>query len=120
MSEREADLMAILRVGHNTTLRGSGISMRDALTQSRYRELRPSLEPDDLVPLLRRDAALCKEWLAYSQDKRTTGGWYLLEDGSIGRLEPKVPPRRFESREAAVAAFVVNELDFWAESIHAG
>jgi hypothetical protein len=127
MTDREQDLLSILRIGHETSIRGAGVSLQDALARTRYRELRATFGPADLLPLIRSNATLCNEWLAYSQDKRTTGGWkrtaggwYLLEDGRVGRLEPKVAPQRFESKEEAVASFVVRELDFWARINHAG
>ena len=116
MSDRDSQLMAILRIGHDTSMRGAGISLDAALLKTRYSALRATIEPTDLVPLIQADETLCEEWLAYSQDKRTSGGWYLLEDYSVGRLNPKaeVAPERYQSREEGVANFVLRELDFWA------
>ena len=66
------------------------MSLRDALSLTAYRELRPQFEESDLLPYLREDPALIEEWLLYSDDKRTSGGWYLSEDApSAGLLRKK-------------------------------
>lgn len=117
MNDRHSELLAILRIGHDTSMRGSGISLGDALARSRYKELRSTFGPSDLVPFIRAHASFCDVWLAYSQDKRTRAGWYLLEDGGVGRLEPKGAPEHFSSKEEAVASFVVRELDFWSSIV---
>lgn len=102
----DEDLIAILRIGHDTSIRGTGLSLRDALSRTRYRELRPSFGELDLLSHLRERPALIKEWLLYSEDKRTDGGWYLLEDGTIGHVSTR-QETRFPSIEQAVAAYVL-------------
>ncbi|HEV8573409.1 MAG TPA: hypothetical protein VGR43_01745 [Dehalococcoidia bacterium] len=118
MMDRDAKLLAILRVGHETSFGANpGISLREALTRTKYRELRPSFGPEDLLPLIRANPALAEEWVAYSEGKRTTGGWYLSERGEIGRIGRVFAPKsrmRFDSLEEGVAEYVVRELDFWA------
>ena len=112
--EAEKELHAILRIGHETSIRGAGLSLRDALSQTRYRDIRPALHESLLVTYLRDDPILIEEWLLYSEDKRTDGGWYLLRDGTIGQVRRPGEKIRFPSLEQAVAAYVVRELDFWA------
>jgi len=70
--------------------------------------------------LLKADLGLLEEWLAYSEDKRTTGGWYLLRSGEIGRVGDPDSRKFFECLEQAVADYVVRELDFWAYFQEAG
>jgi hypothetical protein len=116
LSELEANLIGILRIGHETSMRGAGLSLREAIARGCYREIRSSFAPDDLQPLLRHHPALVGEWLAYSEDKRTSSGWYVLATAEIGRVEAGKPVdcQQFPTIEAAVAEFVVRELDFWA------
>jgi hypothetical protein len=109
MRPEQNDLLAILRVGRDTSARGAGLSLRDALTRCRYRDVRPSFGPPDLAPLLRRHPDLVQDWERYSEDKRTSGGWYLAGK-SIGRVgAPDVVG--FSSEEEAVAEFGIRELD---------
>lgn len=114
MSAGDQQLLEILKIGKETSLRGSGISVRDALTQTDYRKLRRGFESHDLVSLVIRHPELVGEWIMYSQDKRTKGGWYLLEEREIGQVEKEESRVRFNSIEEAVAEYVVRELDFWA------
>ncbi len=59
--------------------------------------------------------ALIEQWLSFSEDKRTTGGWYVARDGKVGQvLQPKTE-RRFATIQDAVAEYVVLELDFWSQ-----
>jgi hypothetical protein len=114
--EEEVDgLRAILSIGHDTSLRGAGLSLRDALARSGYGRVRETFEAKDLVPLMRAEPELVLQWLMYSQDKRTRGGWYLVEGSEIGRVGVPESVERFPSMEEATAEYVVRELDFWAE-----
>ena len=107
-------LMAILRIGHDTSMRGSGISLRDALARTRYAAYRTSFTVDDLRSLLAARQGLIEEWLAYSEDKRTRGGWYVLRDGVIGQIDDPSSKHSYATMEEAIAQYVVRELDFWA------
>jgi hypothetical protein len=114
MTTDTEELLAILRIGHETSMRGAGLSLRDALRRAHYRERRASFGPADLRPLIIAHPELVEVWLAYSEDKRTSGGWYLLRSGEIGQVGDEESHARFESLEEAVAEYVVRELDFWA------
>lgn len=120
MGDRRAELLAILRIGHETSVRGSGLSLRQALERRRYAELRPGFDADDLLSLIQADDELVDQWVLYSEDKRTRGGWYVLRDGTMGQLSDWQADLRFESVEEAVAEYVVRELDFWAGRDKAG
>jgi hypothetical protein len=114
MTNRESQLLAILRIGHEASIRGAGISLSEALTRTGYRDLRSGFGPEDLLPVIKTHPTLAEAWLAYSEDKRTDGGWYLLEHGAIGRVGGSQSEMRFGSLDEAVAEYVVRELDFWA------
>lgn len=82
-------------------MRGAGLSLRDALSQTRYRELCPLFEESDLLALLTDHPALIEEWLLYSDDKCTEGGWYLLRDGTIAEIRRLESTIRLASLEQA-------------------
>ena len=112
MTMDAAVLGNILRIGHDTTQRGTGLSLRAALSKTDYRTHRGDFGPEDLILLLRAQPELVSQWQMYSQDKRTTGGWSLTE-----RRVANLSMRTFEefaSVEEAVANYVVRELDFWS------
>lgn len=113
MTDDNMDLLAILRIGHDTSSRGAGRSLRDALSRTRYKERRTRFGPGDLRPLLKVHREFAEQWFAYSEDKRTSGGWYLMRSGEIGRAGDPESQTRFDSLEEAVAEYVVRELDFW-------
>ena len=114
MNEKDAQLLAVLRIARDMSRRSAGLSLREALARTRYAELRPRFGPADLLPLIEADATLADEWISYSMDKRTSGGWYITEQGEIGRLDAPQATIRFDSVEEAVAEYVVRELDDWA------
>jgi hypothetical protein len=108
------ELLDVLRIAHMTSLRGQGLSMSEALQRARYRDRRTGFGAADLRPLLDADPEVVEAWLAYSEDKRTNGGWYLLRSGEIGRVGNPEARLRFASTAEAAAEYVVRELDFWA------
>jgi hypothetical protein len=107
-------LLAILQIGHEMSTRGSGQSLIEALRETRYADLRANFGPGDLRPLITSRPELAESWCAYSADKRTSGDWYLLRSGEIGRVSDPESSVHFDSLEEAVAEYVVRELDFWA------
>jgi hypothetical protein len=112
-------LLQILRVGHDTSMRGAGLSIREALQKCHYIQLRNSFGPDDLLPLIRADRNFVIQWIMYSEDKRTSGGWYLIESTrEVGTFGPPPASFTFHSIEEAVAHYVVRELDFWSTLSH--
>jgi hypothetical protein len=108
-------LMAILRVAHLVSTGAEHISVRDALTRTGYAGYRPSFGPADIASVLSRHPSLIEEWLAYSEDKRTEAGWYVLRDGEIGQVLKPATQRSYPSIQEAVAQYIVRELDFWAD-----
>jgi len=110
-----SDLLKVLRIGHETSIRGSGISLREAMARADYAGLRQKFGAQDLVTLIEADKVLIEQWLAYSEDKRTSGGWYILSNGEIGQVGQPESRVVFESIEEAIAEYVVRELEFWAK-----
>jgi hypothetical protein len=113
MGVSQLDLEKILHIGREVSLHGAGISLQSALVGARYKNLRPDFAATDLVSTINANPAIVQDWLLYSQDKRTSGGWYLLESGTVGQVASQVR-EQFSSIQVAVAQYVVRELDFWA------
>jgi hypothetical protein len=114
MIDRSARLDAILDIGHSTSMRGIGISLREALKVTGYAEYRSSFTAADLLPYVAAHPEVIEQWLSYSEDKRTNGGWYIRRNGQIGRVLQSGTEREYASIHEAVAQYVVLELDFWA------
>lgn len=107
-------LIAILRIAQLVSGGGEGVSIREALTRSGYAAYRPSFGAAEIAGVLAQHPPLLEQWLAYSEDKRTPEGWYVLRDGEVGQLLKPATQRSYPSIEEAVAQFVLKELDFWA------
>jgi hypothetical protein len=109
----EASLQGILDIGRECSIRGSGRSLAAMLSETNYLKLRPNIGPSHLLPLIRSNAQLVEDWIMYSQDKRTSGGWYIV-DRQVGRVGDPKSVRAFPTVHDAVAYYVVAELDFWS------
>jgi hypothetical protein len=91
-------------------------SLRDLVAETGYRDLRPTLSREEIAGYLAKHPGLVLEWLRYSEDKRTSGGWYLLHPSTgwlVGRLAGPDEERefRFGSGPEACAEFILRELD---------
>ena len=109
------ELIKVLSIAHDTSGRGEGISLREALVRSRYIELRPKLTERYLAGIVRSNPRFVSQWTMYCQDKRTSGGWYLnTKRFEIGRPDDADSILVLKSVEETVASYVLHELDFWA------
>ena len=106
-------LMAILRIARDIS-GARGLSLSEALRRSGYRDHRPHFTAREVRAALTAHPALIDEWLAYSEDKRTEAGWYVLRDGEIGQVLKPSAQRSYPTIAEAVAQFIVHELDYWA------
>ncbi len=52
MKVSDAQLIAILKIGHEHSSRSTGRSLRDLMARARYAKLRRSFGPADLLPLI--------------------------------------------------------------------
>jgi hypothetical protein len=117
-----AEVRSILSIAHDSSGRGAGRSLRDLLSATRYCELRPNLRVEDLAQQFEADRDLIEQWVAYSEDKRTSGGWWLqpigaeCEVGCFGDSGANTSRSdRFSKPSFAAATYVLRELDFWAK-----
>ncbi len=114
LPEQTRHLHEILDVGLLTSMRGVGISLREALGRINYKKLRREVDASDLLPVIKSHPYYIYDWKMYSEDKRTDGGWWIDEQSSrIGNLQTR-ETISFESTERAIAEYVTRELDFWA------
>ena len=106
-------LKKILSIGHDSSLRGEGVSLREALSRSRYADVRSGIRISDVISVLHDEPGFISQWITYSEDKRTDGGWYILaEKLEIGRVSDPSSIMTFDTIEETVAYYVVRELDF--------
>lgn len=120
MTTVNPDLIAVLRVAFEISERGAGLSMNEALRRARYDERRPKIGVDQLSSVIEADPELAELWLAYSENKRTSGGWFILRSGEIGTVDDPGSRRSFPSMSDAVAEYVLRELDCCAGIRRAG
>lgn len=113
MSAYEQKLFRILKIAWDTSRAGRGVSLRQAQREADYGANRRHFRVADLIPLLAAHPEVAQEWLWYSEDKRTGGGWYLLMERTIGVVGRAESVKQFDTIEEAVAEYVVRELDFW-------
>jgi len=119
-----AHVATICTIAHESSGRGAGRSLRDLLNASDYARHRSSLTVASLAEYLVDRPEVVTQWSMYSDDKRTSGGWYFLERGqewTVGRLAPNAVPtdeRHCGSVVEACADFILLELDFWASRSH--
>jgi hypothetical protein len=111
-------LEAICRIPHAL----ADHSLGDLIAETGYRELRPALTRDLVVGYLAAHPKLVLDWLRYSENKRTPGGWYLMRTGArwvVGRLGGSEQERelRFGSGPEACAEFILRELDGVADGM---
>jgi hypothetical protein len=110
---------AVCRLAEDISAGGAGTPLRELLDATGYRLLRPGLTVGVLTEYLTDHPEVVTQWSRYSDDKRTSGGWYFLESGtswSVGRLGPhaaRTDDHHYASPPEACANFILQELDFW-------
>ena len=119
MKPSSEQLANICGIAHDSSLRGAGRSLHELIDTSGYRHLRPSLSEGLIADYLAEHPELVAQWSMYSDDKRTSGGWYFLHEADswvVGRLGPagnRSDELHFDSASEACARFILLELDFW-------
>lgn len=114
MTTTDFRLIAILRIAAQVSGGKGAASIAEALAHTGYAAYRSAFDAAHVRALLEAHPALLEQWLAYSEDKRTEKGWYVLRDGEIGQITRPTAQRSYASIDEAVAQFVVRELDYWA------
>ena len=112
MAISSEQLEAISRIPERLEAR----SIANALVESGYREVRRELSRAELADYLARHPSRIRDWVRYSEEKQTSGGWYLLHPTAewiVGRLAGPEEERelRFRAGPEACAEFILRELD---------
>lgn len=104
-------------------------SLREVIDASGYREIRPALTITALQDVLEGNPDLVGDWLRWSEDKRTSGGWAFdgdeehgwhvwqpfpepLPDGRPG-TKVRGERRTYDRAATACADYILSEIDFW-------
>jgi hypothetical protein len=94
--------------------RTAGISWRDLVTRSGWPANPEPMLGEQLAEYLRDKPDLVDALFGFSEDKRTSSGWYLQEDGRGGYVVgwyPGSTQNRFADRVLACAEFICHELE---------
>jgi hypothetical protein len=108
-------LKSIVNIGHETSIRGKGISMIEAIKQTNYIDLRNNFDYTDLIPILEADDSQVTKWIQYSEDKRTSGGYYLKEK-EIGSVSSDTKVKN-SNPILLTAQYIEMELDYWTKNL---
>jgi hypothetical protein len=88
-----------------------GLSLQHYVEESGYFAKPEELSVAAVVSLLRQNPELVDQWFFFSEDKRTSDGWYVMDDGDravVGQIGgPKIV---FSDRAEACAEFIVREI----------
>ena len=94
-------------------------SIHAILAGMKYSELRCQITVEAIRNSLSRHPECVTDWLRYSEDKRSTGGWYFKEArsgefivGCLAEDDRKAASQQFyDDKIVACAVFVKRELD---------
>ncbi|GAB3226831.1 hypothetical protein J0A67_16215 [Algoriphagus aestuariicola] len=100
-------ILKILKVGHDTSMRGEGISMHEALYRLNYKTIRHDISAENLHSTIELNPEIINEWVLYSEDKRTDGGYGLQGE--------KLETLNLNEQVKLTADYVLRELDFWSQ-----
>ncbi len=96
----------------------SKMSMYELLRQTHYFELYDEVSEAGIRETLARHPECVDEWISYSEDKRTSSGWYIKQENGtsykVGCLSPKGDKNietSYVDRTDACAAFIKHELE---------
>ena len=86
-------------------------SLQQAVAESGYSGKPGELSVDAVAQVLRQNPELVDQWFCYCEDKRTSWGWYIIEEGG-GFVVGKIDGQKldFSDRIVACPEFVVREI----------
>jgi len=92
--------------------RGGMKSSVQLVAESGIAQCESALSVDAVAQHLGKHPELIEEWLRWSDDKRSSDGWYFLrgDDAYVVGFYPNRKALRFSRAEIACAEFVVREI----------
>ena len=96
--------------------RSSNISMYALLKQTGYFELYNQIDETNILKELIINPECFEQWLLLSADKRTTSGWYFIEENDlyiVGYYPKEQNPTllKYSDVNKACAAFIKREIE---------
>ena len=86
-------------------------SLQQLVVKSGYFEKPDELSVSAVAEFLRRNPELVDQWFYFCEDKRTTAGWYIIDERYrfvVGQING--PKMAISDRVAACAEYVVREI----------
>lgn len=94
------------------------MSIYNLLKETGYFEMHDQVSDDSIQKMLNHHPDCIDEWIIYSQNKRTSSGWYFKQEGKdsyivgyFGGTDSENVQLRFADRIAACAAFIKRESE---------
>jgi hypothetical protein len=113
MSEIDIITADLIQLAHRFNSLGN-ISINALLKKSRYIEMYNQISEQDIREALFKHPECIDEWICYSEDKRSSKGWYLLQEKGnnfkVG-FSPCGTDEYFSNRIDACAAFIKREAE---------
>ena len=87
-------------------------SLNTLLSESQFHQFYKEISTEDVIQYLQIHPDLLSVWKQYSDDKRTSGGFYYRSKciGSIGNIPFDMT---FTSDTEACAEYILKEISFW-------
>jgi rRNA pseudouridine-1189 N-methylase Emg1 (Nep1/Mra1 family) len=94
------------------------VSFYNLLKDTGYFDMHKQVCEENLQDALLRDQECINEWLTYSEDKRSSSGWYFKQEnanvfivGFINSKGDKSKQVKYADRIKACAAFIKHEIE---------
>ncbi|NAY93432.1 hypothetical protein GTQ34_16090 [Muricauda sp. JGD-17] len=108
----DKSLLSIIKIGHDVSMCEKGISLDTAIKKSKYKNIRPFLTAEILESLIAKHEYLINDWVRYSEDKRTHGGFYIGKN-EIRSCKNPAFKSNYDSMSQTIANYILKELDYW-------
>ena len=111
------ETLNIISIPSRFYLDGNTLSFHDLLKESGYLEVSKNISEELLYEVLKSNSENFQSWLNWSEDKRTSEGWFLRTNGEnfeVGHITDGNYENltKFEDKLKACSFFIVKELDF--------
>lgn len=90
------------------------VSLIFLVNESGYSQHYSDISETDIYEALKQEPEIAKQWLSYSEDKRTSLGWYLQQAGRgyyVGSLTEKSGSVLYPNLLEACAAYIKKEIE---------